>query len=435
MPYLLRGSIDIVTKGSATGGIPPMKFMFFFYPAIPATMDEREQLRPIAARTDRFQRMLEEIVDLSQQAEELGFSAVTFPEHHLHTEGGEMGSVPNLTQHVLANTQKILAGPIGYVLPGWNPLRLALEIAWMDQITKGRTFAGFARGYQSRWLNPMSQQLRGVAATHSTRQVDNDALNREAFQEVYEILKLAWADEPFRYKGKYYEYPYPYETGTPWPADDWTRRYGTPGEIDDAGNIQKINIVPKPYQKPRPLLFQAFSQSESTIRWAAREGIIPTLLVSELEPLRKFAEIMVEEAAEHGRTLALGEDLGVFRGVYMADDRQQARDLAIRGLMGTGWPGWAHDFGFTDAFRLPEDDEKYPNNQPLPRSEVFMERFERTHFCLTGNADDVRREMDLLVEAANPEWFIWQSDQGYLPLDDVKRMLDRFGNEVMPHYQ
>ena len=412
-----------------------MKFMFFFYPAIPATMDEREQLRPIAARTDRFQRMLEEIVELSQQAEALGFSAVTFPEHHLHTEGGEMGSVPNLTQHVLANTKKILAGPIGYVLPGWNPLRLALEIAWMDQITKGRTFAGFARGYQSRWLNPMSQQLRGVAATHSTRQVDNDALNREAFQEVYEILKLAWSDEPFRYKGKYYEYPFPYETGTPWPADDWTRRYGTPGEIDDDGNIQKINIVPKPYQKPRPLLFQAFSQSESTIRWAAREGIIPTLLVSELEPLRRFAEIMVEEAAEHGRSLALGQDLGVFRGVYMADDRQQARDLAMRGLMGTGWPGWAHDFGFTDAFRLPEDNEKYPDNQPLPRSEVFMERFERTHFCLTGNADDVRREMDLLVEAANPEWFIWQSDQGYLPLDDVKRMLDRFGNEVMPHYQ
>lgn len=81
-----------------------MKFMFFFYPAIPATMDERERLRPISARTDRFQQMLEEIVELSQMAEDLGFSAVTFPEHHLHTEGGEMGSLPVLTQHVLNNT-------------------------------------------------------------------------------------------------------------------------------------------------------------------------------------------------------------------------------------------------------------------------------------------------------------------------------------------
>ena len=88
-------------------------------------MDEREALRPIAARNDRFQQMLEEIIELSQFAESLGFAAVTFPEHHLHTEGGEMGSVPGLTQHVLANTKTLMAGPIGYVLPGWNPLRLA----------------------------------------------------------------------------------------------------------------------------------------------------------------------------------------------------------------------------------------------------------------------------------------------------------------------
>ena len=99
-----------------------MKFMFFFYPAIPCTMEEREALRPIAAHSDRFQKMLDEIVELSQLAEDLGFEAVTFPEHHLHTEGGEMGSVPGLTQHVLQNTKTLKAGPIGYVLPGWNPL-------------------------------------------------------------------------------------------------------------------------------------------------------------------------------------------------------------------------------------------------------------------------------------------------------------------------
>ena len=114
-------------------------------------------------------------------------------------------------------------------------------------------------------------------------------------------------------------------------------------------------------------------------------------------------------------------------------EKDDMRDLAMRGLMGTGWPGWAHDFGFTDAFRLPEDDEKYPN-QMLPVSEVHMERFERTHFTLVGDENDVRKEMDLLVEAANPEWFIWQSDQGYLPLDEMKRMLERFGKNILPHY-
>ena len=280
----------------------------------------------------------------------------------------------------------------------------------------------------------MAQHLHGVAATNTYDKTDSDTVNREAFQEVFEILKLAWGEKPFRYKGKYYEYPYPYETGTPWPADRWTRQYGSPGEIDDDGNIQMIDVVPKPYQKPHPLLFQAFSQSEATIRWAAREGIIPTLITSDLDDLRNYAQCMVDEAQQHGRQLALGEELGVFRGVYMAENRVKAREQAMRGLMGTGWPGWAHDFGFTEAFRMPEDDEKYPN-QLLPPSEATMERFEKKHFCLVGNSNDVRTEMDLLVEAANPEWFIWQSDQGYLPLDEVKRQMEQFATDIMPHYR
>ena len=63
-----------------------------------------------------------------------------------------------------------------------------------------------------------------------------------------------------------------------------------------------------------------------------------------------------------------------------------------------------------------------------------MERFDKAHFTLSGNADDVRRDMDDLVEAANPEYFIWQGDQGYLPLDDCKRIMERYGTQVMPHY-
>ena len=158
-----------------------------------------------------------------------------------------MGSLPVLTQHVIHNTKHIKVGPIGYVLPGWNPLRLALEIAWLDQLTKGRTFVGFARGYQTRWLNQMAQKIH-VGATASDKS-EGDRVNREAFEEVFRFLKLAWGDEPFRFKGKYYEYPSPQE-GTPWPAHEWTREYGFPGEVDDQGRIQMMNIVPKPFQTP-----------------------------------------------------------------------------------------------------------------------------------------------------------------------------------------
>ena len=94
-----------------------MKFMYFFLPSLPATMEERRTLRPIGHHPERWQRMISEVTEIAQLCEEVGFDGVCFPEHHLHSEGIEMGSLPVLTQHVIHNTKHIKVGPIGYVLP------------------------------------------------------------------------------------------------------------------------------------------------------------------------------------------------------------------------------------------------------------------------------------------------------------------------------
>ncbi len=409
-----------------------MKFMTFMLPAIPGTLDERRQLRPIAHRPERFQQMIREITELSQMAEDLGFEAVGFPEHHLHTEGLEMGSLPLLYQHVIHNTKRVKVGPIGYVLAGWNPLRLALEIAWLDQLTKGRTFVGFARGYQNRWLRQMAQKVH-VSATRSDKS-EADKANREAFEEVFRFLKLAWGDKPFRVKGKHYEYPMPYDNPELWPPHEWTRAMGSPGEVDDQGLLQMIDVVPKPYQKPHPPLFQAFSLSEETVRWCAREGLNPSLLVGDPAKVRGFAEIYVEEAAKSGRTLGLGDNVAVLRQVNLGDTYAEARGYAELGMTGVGMPKFFAHFGFTEAWRLPEDEAKYAGKL-LPVSECTVERQEKAEFAWIGTPDDIRRHMDRLVEAANPEWFIWQSDQGLLSFDDNRRQLELFGTKVLPHFK
>jgi alkanesulfonate monooxygenase SsuD/methylene tetrahydromethanopterin reductase-like flavin-dependent oxidoreductase (luciferase family) len=408
-----------------------MKFMFFFLPTIPATLEERRALRPIANRTDRWQQMIDEVVKISQQAEDLGFDAVGFPEHHLHSEGIEIGSLPLLTQHVIHNTKRIKVGPIGYVLPGWNPLRLALEIAWLDQLTKGRTFVGLARGYQARWLNQMAQKIH-VGATLSDKS-ETDRINREAFEEVFRFLKLAWADEPFRFEGKHYEYPSPQE-GTPWPPHEFTRRYGFPGEVDEEGRIQKISVVPKPYQKPHPPLFQAFSMSEETVRWCAREAITPTILISQPPQLRKLVEAYQEEARKAGRQLRLGDNIGVLRTVYMAENHAQAQKLAEAGQCGFAFREFFYHFGFFEAWREPADDVKF-GKKPLPAEEANVARMERADFAYIGSVDEVKRKIDALVENAHPEWFVWQGDQGLMPLDEVKRQVDLFGKELLPRYK
>ncbi len=50
-----------------------MKFILHLGPVIPASPAEREELRPIAHRTDKVQLMLDEMIELAQLAEESSF--------------------------------------------------------------------------------------------------------------------------------------------------------------------------------------------------------------------------------------------------------------------------------------------------------------------------------------------------------------------------
>ena len=411
-----------------------MKFILFLLPTLSGSLAERKRLRPLASRTDRWQAMFDEVIELAQLAEEVGFDAIAFPEHHLHTEGFEVGGPPEFLLYVALHTKRIQIGPIGYVLPGWDPLRLAITTAWLDQLTKGRSFIGLARGYQSRWLDQMAQKVL-LTATMSDPATLDDA-NRRAFEEVYRVLKLAWDDKPFRFRGEFYQYPYPYSTGTAWPAHPWTREYGAPGEVDAEGRLQELYVVPKPYQKPHPPLFQAFSTSETTIRWCAREDIAPMILLSQPKQVRHIAQIYAEEAGRAGRWLAVGERIGVLRQIYFADSIRAADRLAEQGLVGVGYKRfWGH-FGFWEAFRFPEDELDYPaNTERLPSQEWTVERMRQAQYLYAGSVNAVTDGIDKLVEAANPEWFAWLLDQGLLPRTELKKQLETFGAHVLPRYK
>jgi alkanesulfonate monooxygenase SsuD/methylene tetrahydromethanopterin reductase-like flavin-dependent oxidoreductase (luciferase family) len=407
-----------------------MKFMYFPLPALPGTLEDRRRERPIAYRTERWQKMFDEVVELARIAEDLGFEAITFPEHHLATEGLEIGSIPLLTLYVAMHTKTIKVGPVGYVLPGWDPLRLAVEIGWLDQLTKGRTVVGMARGYQTRWLNQMGQFLH-VGATVSD-QSEVDQANRRAFEEVFHILRLAWKDEAFRFKGEFYQYPYPYEEGTPWAPTGWTTEFGDPGEVGKDGRLHKISVVPKPYQKPHPKVFQAFSVSEATIRWCAKEDIVPMILMSHPDVLRGLVDAYVEAAAQAGRKLERGKSVGVLRQIYFGNSDEEIFRLSETGAVGLLWKRfWGH-FGFWEAFKSPEEQQ---SGRLLSQSDWTIDRLRKFHYVYAGSVKDVRKGMDALVEAGNPEYFAWLSDQGMLPLDVVKQQLRTFGEQVLPHYR
>ena len=142
-----------------------MKFMLFVLPTIPGTFEERSNLRPIGRNNERSQQMLEELRKLVVLAEQAGFDVFSTTEHHFHSEGSEASVAPRLLYTDLAaRTERMKFASLGLVLPAWDPLRVAEEIAVLDHLTKGRFYAGFAGGYQDRWVNVLGQQYHATGA-------------------------------------------------------------------------------------------------------------------------------------------------------------------------------------------------------------------------------------------------------------------------------
>ena len=160
-----------------------MKFMLFVLPTVPGTLDDRKRLRPIARNNERYQQMLEELRKLAIFADDAGFDVFATTEHHFHSEGYETSVAPLLLYADLAaRTKRIKFSPLGLVLPSWDPIRAAEELAVLDHLTKGRIYAGFARGYPG----PLGQRPRPAVSRDGRpdgwvvyRQPQPESLRRE----------------------------------------------------------------------------------------------------------------------------------------------------------------------------------------------------------------------------------------------------------------
>ena len=125
----------------------------------------------------------EHIDNLRQQtilAEELGFEAMWLGEHHFGPYG--VGDIPNpilLGADLAARTSRIRIGQMANIAPWWHPIRLAEDLAILDNMTGGRVEVGFGRGiwpYEGPQFHPNADPRKDVE-------------NRELFRETIEIVQ------------------------------------------------------------------------------------------------------------------------------------------------------------------------------------------------------------------------------------------------------
>ncbi|SVA95796.1 uncharacterized protein METZ01_LOCUS148650 [marine metagenome] len=412
-----------------------MKFDLFCLPTIPGTLEDRSSLRPIGRNNARYQQMLEELRKIAIYADQTGFNAFSTTEHHLHSEGYEASVAPLLLYADLAaRTQHIKFAPLGLVLPSWDPIRCAEELAILDHLTQGRVIAGFARGYQDRWTNILGQQYNVTGASMDGSETDEH--NRAVFEEVFEIIRLAWTQDAFEYKGKYYTIPAPYEEGIRrWPPTEWTRRYGAPGELDEEGVVRKICVIPKPYQQPHPPFWQPFAVSESTMRRTAQRNIVPWILTSLPESFNQLCHVYQEEDSKAGRELSLGESIGAVRAVYFGRTYEEAFQLGYKST-GIGFHHYFGAFGFVEPFRNPG--EEAPRPLKFPTEMETYQRMVDHDFVLCGTVDDVKRKIESLAKchsSGDLEWFGWSLGQGFMDIEQIEHQMELFAAHIIPEFK
>src|SRR5271154_5313110 len=95
--------------------------------------------------TAPLHQLYEERLQLLAAAEEAGFFCYHLAEHHATPLG--MAPSPALFLAAAAQrTRRIRLGPLVYLLPLYDPLRLIEEVAMLDQLSGGRLELGIGRG-------------------------------------------------------------------------------------------------------------------------------------------------------------------------------------------------------------------------------------------------------------------------------------------------
>jgi alkanesulfonate monooxygenase SsuD/methylene tetrahydromethanopterin reductase-like flavin-dependent oxidoreductase (luciferase family) len=172
---------------------------------------------------------LERALALGDMAEPLGFDGIWAPEHF----GTPYGMTPNPLQtltYFAGRTERVSLGTMVAVVPWWNPVRLAHQIAYLDIVSKGRyTTIGLGRGVAK-------SEFEAVGVP---REESRDRLN-----ETLDILKLAFSQERFSYDGKIFKIPEMSIRPAPRSTDLYSRIYGSAATRESLEILVRRGLVP-----------------------------------------------------------------------------------------------------------------------------------------------------------------------------------------------
>ena len=359
-----------------------------------------------------YSQILEETRDITIYCDQNNWNSIWYTEHHFNHEG--MESCPNpliMSTDAAARTKKIRIGQACNVITFHNPIKLAEDVAMLDQMSKGRIEFGIGRGVYGREAINMNIEA----------DLKDQAKNFRIFEETLMIIKKAWTEEFFNHNGEFYNYPTPNFI--------WQHDMSPPNKkfLDlETNEIKKISIIPKPYQKPHPPIWQVVD-GERSIQWAAINGLNTIMWIPTVKALKKRFEIYKEAKSKaENRDVPLGEGISLVRDMFVAETMEEAEKLAGEHII--NFMRWVcHWRGLGNHMDPGEDLPETKNKLDLLNYDFLHKRN-----LLFGTPEYVIEKIKELQSELNLQNLqVWSNFPG-IDHDACMRSIKLFNDEVIP---
>ena len=224
-------------------------------------------------RGDDIDRCIDEVIAEAQLAEQAGFDACFFGEHH-QDKDGFLPSPLIVATAVACHTQTLRVGTSVVLLPLHHPVKVAEDVVTLDLVSKGRVTLGVGLGYQAADFRAFNVPIR-------------ERVSR--LEESVEIIRRCWAGEPFSFHGKHFD-------------------------------LEDVQVRPRPYQQPAPPLLIGASNPPGARR-AGRlaDGFVSTPSTG-LEATVDLIETYLEAATDTERA----PQVVLMRDAWVASSRSEA---------------------------------------------------------------------------------------------------------------
>jgi alkanesulfonate monooxygenase SsuD/methylene tetrahydromethanopterin reductase-like flavin-dependent oxidoreductase (luciferase family) len=331
-------------------------------------------------RGERIVDFYQEVVDMVAHGDALGFSNCVASEHH----GRPDGYIPSplvLCGALATRTKQIELGTGVMLLPLWWPIRVAEDSALIDIISGGRFALGVGLG-----LVPREFAMYGLETKEA----------RGRMEESVAVLRAAWGDGPFDFDGKHFQF-------------------------------EATEVTPKPVQGAALPIYMG-GQSAPAIERAGRIGDSwQTDPLHGMETMKVWAEMYREAARAAGRE----PRVHLMRDCWIADTDADLQE-EFGHFLEDDWR-YYFELGSFKTGRFNAEAEPWLLEIEDSR-ELKFERL-REDRVIAGDVDEVREEVGRWIEAIQPDRFNLRFRLPYGPKhEDVKRVMERFAREVMPHF-